>query len=62
LTRRIESARRIYPVQPAGSTHPIIQKNRDAIFEDVADQQIEIDLDAGVQANYPKFGEAVAGS
>ena len=33
----------------------------DAILKEVADQQIEIDLDAGVQENYPKFGEAVAG-
>ena len=32
----------------------------DALLKDIADQQIEIDLDAGVQANYPKFGEAVA--
>jgi len=40
--------------------HPIIQKNRDAIFEDVADQQIEIDLDGRMQANYLKFGDAVA--
>jgi hypothetical protein len=32
----------------------------DAILKDVADQQIEIDLDDGVQNNYPKFGEAVA--
>ncbi|MCS3632319.1 hypothetical protein GGP55_002935 [Salinibacter ruber] len=32
----------------------------DAILKDVADQQIEIDLDDGVQNNYPKFGDAVA--
>jgi hypothetical protein len=32
----------------------------DTILKDVADQQIEIDLDDGVQENYPKFGEAVA--
>jgi len=31
-----------------------------AISKDVADQQIDIDLDDGVQNNYPKFGEAVA--
>jgi hypothetical protein len=32
----------------------------DAILKDVADLQIEIDLDDGVQNNYPKFGDAVA--
>jgi len=32
----------------------------DAILKDVADQQIEIDLDDGVQNNYPNFGDAVA--
>jgi hypothetical protein len=32
----------------------------DAILKNVADQQIEIDLDDGVQNNYPKFGDAVA--
>jgi hypothetical protein len=32
----------------------------DAILKDVADEQIEIDLDDGVQNNYPKFGDAVA--
>jgi hypothetical protein len=32
----------------------------DAILKDVADRQIEIDLDDGVQNNYPKFGDAVA--
>lgn len=32
----------------------------DAILKDVADQQIEIDLDDGVQNNYPTFGDAVA--
>jgi hypothetical protein len=32
----------------------------DAILREVADQQIEIDLDDGVQANYPLFGDAVA--
>jgi hypothetical protein len=32
----------------------------DAILKDIADQQIEIDLDDGVQENYPKFGEVVA--
>jgi hypothetical protein len=32
----------------------------DAILKDVADQQIEIDLDDGVQNNYPKFGDALA--
>ena len=35
-------------------------RDYDAILKDVADQQIEIDLDDGVQANSPKFGEAVA--
>jgi hypothetical protein len=32
----------------------------DAILKEVAEQQIEIDLDDGVQNNYPKFGDAVA--
>jgi len=32
----------------------------DEILKEVADQQIEIDLDDGVQENYPKFGDAVA--
>jgi len=35
-------------------------RDYDAILKDVADQQIEIDLDDGVQNNYPKFGDAVA--
>ena len=35
-------------------------RDYDAILKTVADQQIEIDLDDGVQENYPKFGEAVA--
>ena len=33
----------------------------DGILKTVAAQQIAIDLDAGVQENYPKFGKAVAG-
>jgi hypothetical protein len=32
----------------------------DGILKEVADQQIEIDLDDGVQENYPEFGDAVA--
>ena len=32
----------------------------DPILKEVADQQIEIDLDDGVQENYPLFGAAVA--
>ncbi len=32
----------------------------DTILQEVAEQQIEIDLDDGVQNNYPKFGDAVA--
>jgi len=32
----------------------------EAFLKDVADQQIEIDLDDGVQSNYPKFGDGVA--
>ncbi len=32
----------------------------DEILKEVANQQIEIDLDDGVQENYPKFGDAVA--
>jgi hypothetical protein len=32
----------------------------DTLLKPVADQQIEIDLDDGVQENYPKFGDAVA--
>jgi hypothetical protein len=35
-------------------------RDYDAILKEVADQQIEIDLDDGVQENYPKFGDAVA--
>jgi hypothetical protein len=35
-------------------------RDYDAILKDVADQQIEIDLDDGVQNNYPKFGDGVA--
>ena len=35
-------------------------RDYDAILKDVADQQIEIDLDDGVQNNYPTFGDAVA--
>jgi hypothetical protein len=32
----------------------------DTILQEVAEQQIEIDLDDGVQNNYPKFGDALA--
>ena len=32
----------------------------DAILKDVADQQIKIALNDGIQRNYPKFDEAVA--
>ena len=32
----------------------------DDILQNVAEQRIEIDLDAGVQNNYPKFGDALA--
>ena len=55
--------------QPDGARveHPILDCNGllvgreyDEILKDVADQQIEIDLDDGVQNNYPKFGDAVA--